>query len=169
MSEPALAGGEKLRAALRLAGAAGPRILGGAPYREAETIMSASKKLVPVDMGVLRASGFVRAPAATAAGVEVVLGYGGAAHGYALYVHEGTGPAVGRPAFMPPPSAVLPWMRRHGIPERAAWAVARAIGRRGLRQVLGAPRAGGGARDGRPARAGGGSWGGACCSMTSLT
>jgi len=50
---------------------------------EAETIMTDSKQRVPVDTGVLRASGFVQP-------VEdgVRLAYGGAASDYAIYVHE---------------------------------------------------------------------------------
>ena len=50
---------------------------------EAETIMTDSKQRVPVDTGVLRASGFVSP-------VEdgVRLAYGGAASDYAIYVHE---------------------------------------------------------------------------------
>lgn len=34
---------------------------------------------------------------------------------------------------MPPPRALLGWLRRHGIDPRAAFVVARAIGRRGLK------------------------------------
>lgn len=50
---------------------------------EAETIMTTSKRLVPVDTGVLRESGFV-----DAVDEGVRLAYGGAASGYAIYVHE---------------------------------------------------------------------------------
>lgn len=119
------------------------RIGGGLPFvagivlrREAETIMTASKrKFVPVDIGPLKANGFVQPAVVTQAGVSVTLGYGGAAAGYAVYVHEGTGPAVGRPAFMPPVSVIRDWAKRHNIPEDAAFPIARAIGRRGLRPL----------------------------------
>ena len=135
-SRTVLVGGEKLQAALRRAGAAGPKLAGSALYREGERVMTRSKReFVPVDMGVLRASGHVQAPKADTLGVVVTLGYGGAAQRYALYVHEGTGPAVGRAPFMLPPEALRGWARRHGIPEDALYPLARAIGRRGLRPL----------------------------------
>jgi len=57
-------------------------------YQEAEGIMAQSKELVPVDTGVLRGSGFVELPKVEGDRVHVDLGYGGAASGYALIVHE---------------------------------------------------------------------------------
>lgn len=129
-------GGEALRAALRNAGALGVQALARGFRREAETIMTTSKqKYVPVDMGILKTSGYVVPPVVTATNVTVTLGYGGAAQAYALYVHEGIGPAVGRPAFFPSKEMVeqiQAWAGRHGIPEEAAFPIARAIGRRGL-------------------------------------
>lgn len=66
-----------------------PNKLGGALYREAEHIMTRSKaEFVPVDTGVLRASGHVEQPQQTPGGVSVTLGYGGAASAYALVQHE---------------------------------------------------------------------------------
>ena len=131
-----LVGGDKLRAVLRAVGVAGARALGVALYREAERIMARSKtEFVPSDMGILRASGFVKPAEVSATSVSVTLGYGGAARAYALYVHEGTGPAVGRPAFFPPLEAIRAWAKRHGLPEAAAFPIARAIGRRGLRPL----------------------------------
>ena len=73
--------------------------LGRALYTEGEQIMSASKPLVPVDTGALRASGYVEQPAISEDKVTVELGYGGPAaqqnpksgestDGYAIYVHE---------------------------------------------------------------------------------
>lgn len=114
------------------------RALEVALYQEAVLIMGQSKLLVPVDEGTLRNSGFVELPKRDAAGVEVVMGYGGAASGYAVYVHEGTGPAVGRPAFFPPIAPIRDWVRRnlrvpHDKLDSVAFVVARAIGRRGLR------------------------------------
>ena len=112
------------------------RAAGTAMYREAERIMADSKQnYVPVDLGTLKTSGFVRRPTVTTRGAEVEFGYGGAAKGYALYVHEGTGPAAGRPPFMPPVDVIARWARRHGIDERHAFVIARAIGRRGLRPL----------------------------------
>lgn len=126
-------GGKALRDALRRAGALGVQALARGLRREAEAIMTDSKaNYVPTDMGILKGSGFVQPVQVTASNVSVTLGYGGAAKVYALYVHEGIGPAVGRPAFMPPVSALLPWVKRHGLPEEAAFPIARAIGLRGL-------------------------------------
>lgn len=127
-------GGPALEAALRAAGEVGLRALARGLRREAERVMTLSKReFVPADFGTLRDSGVVFAPVITATEVSVEFGFGGAASKYAVYVHEGTGPAVGRPAFMPPLSAIRPWLRRHGIPEKLAFAYAYAIGRRGLR------------------------------------
>ena len=56
---------------------------------EGELIMTDSKQnYVPVDLGVLRASGFVKGPTIMGDNVEVKLGYGGAASAYALIQHE---------------------------------------------------------------------------------
>lgn len=66
-----------------------PRQLGRALYVEGNRIMTVSKRdYVPVDQGVLRASGHVRQPHIRGTWAEVVLGYGGAASGYALVQHE---------------------------------------------------------------------------------
>jgi len=59
---------------------------------EGETIMSASKEIVPVDLGTLKSSGHVESEALPGR-ARVVLGYGGPAGsgenvGYALIVHE---------------------------------------------------------------------------------
>lgn len=65
--------------------------MGGALREEGEDIMSTSKPLVPVDLGVLRASGFVDGPIKIAPKkMRVTLGYGGAASAYALIQHERT-------------------------------------------------------------------------------
>ena len=62
--------------------------LSGAVQQEAETIMTESKRIVPVDTGTLRASGIVAAPDVKGDTVTVELGYGGAAKAYALIQHE---------------------------------------------------------------------------------
>lgn len=58
--------------------------------QEAEMIMTESRSLVPVDKGILKTSGVVGKPKKIrgGAGVEVIIGYGGAASSYAIYVHE---------------------------------------------------------------------------------
>lgn len=78
-----------------------PQILASVLYMEGEECMSASKPLVPVLHGFLRASGFVQLPVLDGPTVTVELGFGGVAGagnqdgetndqpvGYAVYVHE---------------------------------------------------------------------------------
>ena len=101
-----------------------------AMYQEAEGIMTESKRLVDVDEGTLRNSGFVNPPDIKADEIEVVMGYG-APHG--IWLHEGTGPAVGRPAFMPPVAPFAEWARRVLGDESLGFVIARAVGRKGLR------------------------------------
>src|SRR3954447_26710077 len=57
-------------------------------YREGLRIFAESQKLVPVDTGALRGSGVVTEPRIVGTTVEVVIGYGGPAAPYAIYVHE---------------------------------------------------------------------------------
>jgi hypothetical protein len=101
-------------------------------YQEGEAVMAKSKPLVPVDLGALRASGRVSPPVSTANSITVTLGYGGTASLYAVYVHEGIGPAVGRPPFMPPVGPFEDWAARHGM-EGAGFLIARAVGQRGIK------------------------------------
>lgn len=83
-----LSGMAQLQAALKASPTHALIALGAALWREANGIMSESKLQVPVKWGTLRASGVVDLPHMTGAGVEVVLGYGGAAASYALIQHE---------------------------------------------------------------------------------
>ena len=55
---------------------------------EAQLIFRDSQRLVPVETGVLRASGQIVAPRKKGSKWEVVIGYGGAASSYALEQHE---------------------------------------------------------------------------------
>jgi hypothetical protein len=59
-------------------------------YTEANFIMTKSKILTPVDTGNLRATGHVEQPKfkKNKTVIEVDMGYGGPAAGYAVYVHE---------------------------------------------------------------------------------
>jgi hypothetical protein len=72
--------------------AAGGRAAGeevpAAVYEAANEILAESARQVPVEFGTLRASGHVTPPVSTANGMEVGISYGGAAHEYALIVHE---------------------------------------------------------------------------------
>ena len=83
---------------------------------EAETIMTESKKLVPVDTGTLKTSGFVEKPKISVKNITIKLGYGGAAtkinpetgepsSDYAVYVHENllAFHKIGQPKFLEDP------------------------------------------------------------------
>lgn len=96
-----------------------------------ERTMAASKELVPTDFGALKASGIVSSVQREGPLLKVELGYGGPATKYAVFVHEGTGPAVGHKAFMPPSDALEAWAIRHGFPPGSGFIVARAIGQHG--------------------------------------
>ena len=103
----AIKGLDELNGLLRRAIAQAPDRAGAALFREAETIMGISKTYVPVDKGILRASGHVALPEVRGSSVSVTLGYGGAAASYAIPVHE-----------IPPPPAQSPGGRsaRHRPP-----------------------------------------------------
>lgn len=133
-------GGRDLEKAIRAAGDRALDALAAAMFQEAEAVMADSKREVPVDEGTLRASGFVDPPKKEVGGVSVTMGYGGAAKGYAVFLHEGTGPAAGRPAFFPPVEPIAEWATRKGI-DIDPFVLARAIGRKGLtpRKFLEAP------------------------------
>lgn len=77
--------------ALRLAKAARgatAQQLGSGLYAEANAILAKAIPLTPIDTGNLRASGHVTLPKVSGDSVEVEIGFGGAAAGYAIYVHE---------------------------------------------------------------------------------
>lgn len=62
--------------------------LGSALYQEAQVILKETLPITPIQYGNLRTSGHVDPPATTGATTTVVIGFGGAAAPYALYVHE---------------------------------------------------------------------------------
>jgi hypothetical protein len=64
------------------------RELAAVLYQEGEGLITEAKQEVPVDTGVLRASGYVRWPEYQGSTVTVQVGFGGAAAPYALLVHE---------------------------------------------------------------------------------
>lgn len=84
-----ISGLPQVKAALKKLGQKGPKVMGGALFREGEGIMGDSKeKFVPVVTGNLKSSGHVQLPKITSRGASVELGYGGSAAAYALQVHE---------------------------------------------------------------------------------
>lgn len=126
-------GREQVKRELRAAGKRGIKGLLRGLKIEAEGVMRLSKREVDVDEGVLRASGFVKRPVRTRAGAAVTLGYGGAAQAYAVYLHEGTGPAVGRPKFFPPVAPFREWAKRVLGDETLGFVIARSVGQKGLK------------------------------------
>ena len=79
---------DALASLLIRAGAGAETFIGASLYQEAQVIFAQSQNLVPVRYGILRGSGTVVPPTRGAQGIEVVIGYGGAAHPYAAAVHE---------------------------------------------------------------------------------
>ena len=79
---------DKLTRRLDKSGKLSPHAMAGPLKLEAELIMTKAKKLTPVDLGTLRASGHVKKPVITRKTAKVLLGFGGAASAYALAVHE---------------------------------------------------------------------------------
>lgn len=65
-----------------------PDRVAAAIYQEAQIEMTESKRRVPIDTGVLRASGFVAPPERNGNHISVTLSYGGAADHYAIVQHE---------------------------------------------------------------------------------
>lgn len=103
----------------------------GALQEEHEFVITAAKRLVPVDMGTLRGSGVVLPTTLQGTKLVSLGGFGGPAAKYAIVVHEGRRPG----SRMPPVSAIRAWARRKGVDEDAAYPIARAIGQRGTRPI----------------------------------
>ena len=80
---------DKLQAKLKASGKTAAKDLAGPLMLEAELIMTEAKQIVPVDQGILKASGVVRRPDISRHKVVIELGFGGAARAYALAQHEG--------------------------------------------------------------------------------
>lgn len=83
-----LEGTKELMAVLKRLGTRAPVAAGRALFREAEAIMTSAKGRTPVDTGALQGSGHVELPDVDMTGAQVVLGFGGAAAPYAIFVHE---------------------------------------------------------------------------------
>lgn len=92
-----ISGGPDLESAIMGAFAAIQPELEGVLIEEGERIMEKSQEIVPVDQGVLKASGGYYGTEMDSGGVYVRYGYGGAASSYALVQHE-TPPGVFRHA-----------------------------------------------------------------------
>jgi hypothetical protein len=64
------------------------RAIDKAVYKFGNTEMREMKRLVPVDTGTLKNSGYVEKPKRDGSRVMLEIGFGGAAEHYAMYVHE---------------------------------------------------------------------------------
>lgn len=82
-------------------------------YRWAESVMTESKQIVPVDSGALMNTGKVMTPVVQGNQITVELGYGDEAVGYALIVHEMIGDSPGSHKAVKHPIAPHPikWTR----------------------------------------------------------
>lgn len=67
-----------------------PDLMEQAMRLEAQKMLDASRPFVPVDTGVLRASGMIEPAQSNAGKITVVFGYGGSAWYYAIPQHERT-------------------------------------------------------------------------------
>lgn len=83
-----LSGDDELAKFLKKSPKESNKFLAKAMYEEATEAFGQSQELVPVQYGVLRASGFVTEPVINTKSAEVTISYGGAAAPYAAYVHE---------------------------------------------------------------------------------
>lgn len=83
-----LVGAAKMKATVRNIRTKYPDFVARAIYTEAQIEMTEMKRRTPVDTDTLRSSGFVEEPVRTPRKIYVVLGFGGAAKAYAIYVHE---------------------------------------------------------------------------------
>lgn len=78
----------QLRTRLHVLRVATPPVMAQALTTVANEVMTESKRQVPVDTGVLRASGYVGSPKGAGASMSIEVGYGGPAEQYAVRVHE---------------------------------------------------------------------------------
>ena len=83
-------GSKELARGLKRANGRVTRAVAAGLYAEANNIMTDSKRLVPVDLGTLKNSGYAALPEARRGRVAVEIGYGGPAADYALAQHEHT-------------------------------------------------------------------------------
>lgn len=92
--------------------------------QSALAVQRESAMLAPVDTGRLRASITTEIDGAVIPQWAKI----GPSVKYGRYVEFGR-----KPGRMPPSAALIPWLKRHGIPASAAFVVARAIAKRGIK------------------------------------
>lgn len=129
MAEIQITGTDDLRRALEEAGDLALRALAASMVEVMSEIVTEAANNAPKDTGILRASSGVLPPVIVGTRVSVTGGFGGQAADYAPVMEFGR-----RPGAKPPPvEPIREWARRHGLPEKAAFPIARSIGRKGIR------------------------------------
>lgn len=84
-----VSGEQEIAAMLQRFPEAALKAAGGSLFRRGEHVIGRSKdEFVPVDLGILRDSGYVEPPKLDGSEVIVEIGFGGAAAAYALVQHE---------------------------------------------------------------------------------
>lgn len=137
-------GTKQLIKQLQKAGALAPQALADAMNVESELIVTSAKQALRAgypaptagfDVGTLAGTGHVAQYARMTGGynMETKVAFGGPAAPYALYLHEGTGPAVGRPRFNPPVHKFYDWAGRQLGDRSKASIIAATVGSRGLK------------------------------------
>lgn len=99
-----LTGIRELATLVRTGGDKALRAMAKGLYLEATMAFNESQTLVPVDTGVLRASGHVNSPKIDNDAVEITIAYGGPATPYALFVHERIYAPSGKKVYHRPPT-----------------------------------------------------------------
>lgn len=95
---------DKLNRLVAAAGDNAIQALAEGLYWEATMAFNESQTLVPVDTGILRASGHMNPVDKTENSVEVTISYGGPASSYALFVHERIYAPSGKKVYHAPPT-----------------------------------------------------------------
>ena len=100
-----ITGNEKILVNLKKVPSRLGEALGGGLYLEASNIMTDSKKQSPVDLGTMKASGYITLPEITLSSVKVEMGYGGPSADYVVVQHEHTefNHEVGKAKFLEDP------------------------------------------------------------------
>ena len=83
-----LVGSREMRARMEDVAKDARRAIKKAVHKFAQTEMREMKRLVPVDTGTLKNSGYVDKPQENGSHITQELGFGGAAEEYAIVVHE---------------------------------------------------------------------------------
>lgn len=84
------AGMNDVKRKLQLANGRARTAVGAGLYGAANNVVTAAKRIVPVDTGTLKGSGYATFPNSRGNNVIVELGFGGAAKDYAVAQHERT-------------------------------------------------------------------------------